>query len=96
MTTQYNLLREQAVACLRRYSLAGMVEDMSIDTIHTMMRKHAATLKECDSFAKGKIIANEALSKAMGIPIQVDEFIKDEKDQRALYSVFVQWRDSLV
>jgi len=96
MTAQYNKLHEQAVSCLKKYSLAGMVEDMSVDSIHAMMRKHSAILKACDSFAQGKIIANEALSKAMGVPIQVDQFIKDEKDQQALYSVFVQWRDSVV
>ena len=94
--TQHNKLREQALTYLKKYSLAGMVEDMSIDSIHAMMRKHSAALKACDTFAKGKVIANEALSKAMGVPIKVDQFIGDEKDQQALYNVFVQWRDSVL
>jgi predicted DNA-binding protein YlxM (UPF0122 family) len=91
----YTELHKKAIITLNKYSLGGMLEKMEVTAIHDLIRKHKDRLIAIQSYEQGLILANEAITK-MGFPFQIQMFIKDETDMRALYEILIEWRDSIL
>ena len=91
----YIELHKKAVTTLNKYSLGAMLEKLDVDKIHEMIRKHKERLIAIKSYEEGLLLANEVITK-MGFPILIQMFVKDDADRRALYAVFVEWRDSIL
>jgi hypothetical protein len=94
--SDYEKLYQQGLTTLRKYSLGSMAEGIDIPAIHELIRKNREKLLAISSFQKGKELADGILSKACSFPIQINSFIKDEKDVELLYNILVSWRDSIL
>jgi len=94
--SNYTQLYDQATKILHKYSLGNMIQGIEVNFIHDLVRKHSDTLKACDTFEKGKLMANQMLLSTMGFPMRIDAFIKSEEDLKALYNILVSWRDSIL
>lgn len=94
MSTYSDLLKK-AVTTLNKYSLGGMLEKMEVTVINELMHKHKDRLIAVKTYEQGLVLANQEVVK-MGFPFQIQMFIKDEEDMRALYAILIEWRDSIL
>lgn len=94
--SNYQQLYDQAVSTLQKHSLANLIQGIEIAAIHDLMRKHQVKLCGMTSFEQGKELANGILSSAVGMPMQLKAFIKDEADMKLLYGILVAWRDLIL
>lgn len=94
--SKYNQLHNQVTVILKKYSLGNIIQDIEVDFIHELVRKHAETLKACNTFEKGKLMANQMLIAATAFPLRIEAFVTSVDDQKALYQILVSWRDSIL
>ena len=87
---------EQSLRILKKYSLASIVEGTPIEQINSTILQHRAELTACDTFEKALVVANQAVAAVSGYSIKIESFIYNRDDLLALYSVFIDWRNSVL
>ena len=86
----------QSKQILAKHSLANIVDGVSIETINEQFRAHRGVLLACSNYAKARELANKIMSETAGFPLKVEMLIQNEADLKALYEVFIAWRDSIL
>lgn len=87
---------DTSIKILKKYSLGGIVEGVPIETINELIKQHELELHSCDTFDKAMVMANKALYDTSGFPMKIESFISNRDDLMALYTIFVEWRDSVI
>ena len=86
----------QTCAILQKYSLATLIEDMPLLSINDLIIKHQDDLRTIDTYEKALIKGNEVMAKLSGMNLNIKSFITKDSDLRALYSIAINWRESVL
>ena len=92
---RYEAIYSEVIDILTKYSLAELVADTNVETVHTLMLANKAQLNAVTTFTQGIKLADRILATVTGFPMPVKSFIKDDKDIHKLYIILCTWRCKL-
>lgn len=84
------------ITILAKHGLDSYLEGYTAELVDLLMQNHLTEVQAADSYDACMKMMNEALASKMGMPITVDEFMPDDVDRQACYSLFQQWRSKLL
>lgn len=94
--TSYDQLLEGAREVLKKYSMDKFLEGFTPELINALITPRMEKMREADSKEKCLQLLSESLSKAFGLGVTVDAWIKDKGDQDKLYEIYSDWRSKLL
>lgn len=92
----YQSLFDEILVVVESYSLSTLLNGLDASLVNILLTRHMAKIELCLDYSTSIQMVNHALSAHVGINIQVDTFITDEKDRRKLYDLFQEWRQRLL
>lgn len=92
----YQLLFDEMLKVINNYSLGTLLIGFDASLVNILLNNHLAKIELCTDYSTSIAMATHAISAHVGMHLQIDAFITEEKDRKQLYDLFQEWRHRLL